>query len=69
MIYNYLFHVFCLVSCLFRALLEGERVSLQDAHRRVNQHQRERVIGNVLAYRYYILITKIHSKNDFKGIV
>ncbi|TKS73401.1 Synemin [Collichthys lucidus] len=28
----------------YRALLEGERVSLQDAHRRVNQHQRERVI-------------------------
>lgn len=28
----------------YRALLEGERVGLQDAHRRVNQHQRERVI-------------------------
>ncbi|XP_072241882.1 synemin [Leuresthes tenuis] len=29
----------------YRALLEGERVSLQDAHRRVNQHQqRERII-------------------------
>ncbi|KAG7522093.1 synemin [Solea senegalensis] len=28
----------------YRALLEGERVSLEDAHRRVNQHQRERII-------------------------
>ncbi|KAG8012625.1 Vimentin [Nibea albiflora] len=28
----------------YRALLEGERLSLQDTHRRVNQHQRERVI-------------------------
>ncbi|XP_023259667.1 synemin-like [Seriola lalandi dorsalis] len=28
----------------YRALLEGERVGLQDAHRRVNQHQRERII-------------------------
>ncbi|KAM9352443.1 synemin [Symphorus nematophorus] len=28
----------------YRALLEGERVGLQDAHRRVTQHQRERVI-------------------------
>ncbi|KAI3371361.1 hypothetical protein L3Q82_023958 [Scortum barcoo] len=28
----------------YRALLEGERVSLPDAHRRVTQHQRERVI-------------------------
>ncbi|XP_054476598.1 synemin [Anoplopoma fimbria] len=28
----------------YRALLEGERVDLQDAHRRVNQHQRERII-------------------------
>ncbi|XP_071783376.1 synemin [Centroberyx gerrardi] len=28
----------------YRALLEGERVDLQDAHRRANQHQRERII-------------------------
>ncbi|XP_018519533.1 synemin [Lates calcarifer] len=28
----------------YRALLEGERVGMQDAHRRVNQHQRERII-------------------------
>ncbi|XP_073327351.1 synemin [Pagrus major] len=28
----------------YRALLEGERAGLQDAHRRANQHQRERVI-------------------------
>lgn len=28
----------------YRALLEGERVGLQDAQRRMNQHQRERVI-------------------------
>uniref|UniRef100_A0A8C2Z6P0 Synemin, intermediate filament protein n=1 Tax=Cyclopterus lumpus TaxID=8103 RepID=A0A8C2Z6P0_CYCLU len=28
----------------YRALLEGERVDLQDAHRRVTQHQRERII-------------------------
>ncbi|KAM7396673.1 hypothetical protein PAMP_019697 [Pampus punctatissimus] len=28
----------------YRALLEGERVDLSDAHRRVNQHQRERII-------------------------
>ncbi|XP_070828015.1 synemin [Chaetodon trifascialis] len=28
----------------YRALLEGERVNLQDPHRRVTQHQRERVI-------------------------
>ncbi|XP_075998689.1 synemin [Genypterus blacodes] len=28
----------------YRALLEGERVNLQDAHRRMNQHQRERII-------------------------
>ncbi|XP_026167801.1 synemin [Mastacembelus armatus] len=28
----------------YRALLEGERVGQQDAHRRVNQHQRERII-------------------------
>ncbi|KAG7522088.1 hypothetical protein JOB18_013080 [Solea senegalensis] len=32
------------VQRLVRALLEGERVSLEDAHRRVNQHQRERII-------------------------
>ncbi|KAG7216072.1 hypothetical protein INR49_007824, partial [Caranx melampygus] len=29
----------------YRALLEGERVGLQDAQRRVNQHQRERIIA------------------------
>ncbi|KAF7670301.1 hypothetical protein LDENG_00018670 [Lucifuga dentata] len=28
----------------YRALLEGETVNLQEAHRRVNQHQRERII-------------------------
>ncbi|XP_077425559.1 synemin [Vanacampus margaritifer] len=28
----------------YRALLEGERVGLQDAHRRMNEHQRERII-------------------------
>nr|XP_046250351.1 synemin [Scatophagus argus] len=28
----------------YRALLEGERVGLQDAHRKVTQHQRERII-------------------------
>ncbi|XP_029289931.1 LOW QUALITY PROTEIN: synemin [Cottoperca gobio] len=28
----------------YRALLEGERVDLQDAHRRVTQHQTERII-------------------------
>lgn len=28
----------------YRALLEGERVNLQDAHRRGTQHQRERII-------------------------
>lgn len=35
---------------LSRALLEGERVGLQDAQRRMNQHQRERVIGTFLKY-------------------
>lgn len=52
MIYNDLFAVvfkryFVLSPVLFRALLEGERGGLQDAHRRANQHQRERVIGTV----------------------
>ncbi|XP_056137205.1 synemin [Lampris incognitus] len=28
----------------YRALLEGERIDLQEAHRRVGQHQRERII-------------------------
>ncbi|KAM3870611.1 synemin [Diretmus argenteus] len=28
----------------YRALLEGERIDLPEAHRRVNQHQRERII-------------------------
>lgn len=42
------------VSSLFRALLEGERVGLQDAQRRVNQHQRERIIGSVLTSIKYI---------------
>lgn len=45
---TYFVKVFCLVSCVFRALLEGERLGLQDAHRRVNQHQRERIIGTFL---------------------
>lgn len=39
--------VYFLILCLCRALLEGERVGLQDAQRRMNQHQRERVIGTV----------------------
>lgn len=36
------------VFSLFRALLEGERVGLQDAQRRTSQHQRERIIGTDL---------------------
>ncbi|XP_051238510.1 synemin [Dicentrarchus labrax] len=37
----------------YRALLEGERVGLQDAHMRVNQHQRERVIDIRMPARPY----------------
>ncbi|KAM9854583.1 synemin [Aulostomus maculatus] len=37
----------------YRALLEGERVGLQGAHRRANQHQRERIIDiKMPAQRY-----------------
>ncbi|XP_039988210.1 synemin [Xiphias gladius] len=37
----------------YRALLEGERVGLQDAHSRLNQHQRERIIDiKMPAQRY-----------------
>lgn len=43
------------VCCLFRALLEGERVGLPDAHRRATQHQRERIIGTVL--KVFIVVT------------
>lgn len=55
-------NVFCLVSCLLRALLEGERVRLPDAHRRVTQHQRERIIGTVFKSIYccYMLIARAH---------
>ena len=44
----------------FRALLEGERVVLQDANRRMGEHQRERVIGtlNKNVYFCYRLISK-----------
>ncbi|KAF0041148.1 hypothetical protein F2P81_007046 [Scophthalmus maximus] len=50
----------------YRALLEGERLGLQDAHRRVNQHQRERIIDiKIPAQRYTprasILTTRKHT--------
>ncbi|MEQ2160654.1 hypothetical protein GOODEAATRI_001655, partial [Goodea atripinnis] len=35
-----------------RALLESERVGLQDAHRKMTQHQKERIIGIVPAQTY-----------------
>lgn len=44
-------HISVLFSCLFRALLEGERMALQDANRRMTQQQRERVIGRTFKYR------------------
>lgn len=37
-----------LLFSLFRALLEGERMALQDANRRMTQQPRERVIGTIL---------------------
>lgn len=36
------------ILSLFRALLEGEKIGLQDVHRKVIQPQRERIIGTVL---------------------
>lgn len=41
---------FFLPLFFFRALLEGERGGVQDAQRRVNQQQRERVIGTFLKH-------------------
>lgn len=46
--------VIVLLSCLFRALLEGERMGLQDANRRMNPQQRERVIGKVAQCKYSV---------------
>lgn len=40
-----------LFSCLFRALLEGERMALHDANRRMTQQRRERVIGTIFKYK------------------
>lgn len=40
-----------LSSCLFRALLEGERRGLQDTNGRMTQQQRERVIGTASKYK------------------
>ncbi|XP_041853606.1 synemin [Melanotaenia boesemani] len=37
----------------YRALLEGERTGLQDAHRRMNQHHRERIIDIKLPAQPY----------------
>lgn len=54
------FYDACLLVCkrvsvlffsLFRALLEGERMALQDANRRVTQQPRERVIGMIFKYK------------------
>ncbi|CAB1460713.1 unnamed protein product [Pleuronectes platessa] len=50
----------------YRALLEGERVGLQDAHPRVNQHQRERIIDIKMPAQPYkprasILTTRPHT--------
>ncbi|XP_069384670.1 synemin isoform X2 [Paralichthys olivaceus] len=50
----------------YRALLEGERVGLQDAHQRVNQHQRERIIDIKMPAQPYkprasILTTRPHT--------
>ena len=60
-------YVFCLVSCLFRALLEGERVGMQDANRRVNRHQRERIIGTVLNnINFFIAIFYCYLYTDYK---
>lgn len=52
------------VSYLFRALLEGERVGLQDAQRRVNQHQRERIIG--IGLTSISLFCYIDTRNTLK---
>lgn len=43
-----------LFSCLFRALLEGDRMALQDTNRRMTQPQRERVIGRTLKYKHTV---------------
>ncbi|XP_034445107.1 synemin [Hippoglossus hippoglossus] len=50
----------------YRALLEGDRVGLQDAHPRVNQHQRERIINIKMPAHPYkprasILTTRPHT--------
>ncbi|XP_062246421.1 synemin [Platichthys flesus] len=50
----------------YRALLEGDRVGLQDAHPRVNQHQRERIIDIKMPAQPYkprasILTTRQHT--------
>ncbi|XP_060933362.1 synemin [Limanda limanda] len=50
----------------YRALLEGDRVGLQDAHPRMNQHQRERIINIKMPAQPYkprasILTTRPHT--------
>ncbi|KAM4619091.1 synemin [Polymixia lowei] len=37
----------------YRALLEGQRVDLQEAHRRINQHQKERIIDIKMPSQLY----------------
>ncbi|XP_061577896.1 synemin [Cololabis saira] len=53
----------------YRALLEGERIDLQDAHRRVNKAQRERIIDiKMPAQPYTPRVSTLNStqRMDFK---
>nr|XP_057932224.1 synemin [Doryrhamphus excisus] len=50
----------------YRALLEGERAGLQDAHRRVNQHQRERLIDIKIPSQHYTPRTTSRQRMDVR---
>ncbi|XP_054631600.1 synemin [Dunckerocampus dactyliophorus] len=50
----------------YRALLEGERAGLQDAHRRVNQHQRERLIDIKMPSQPYTPRTTTRQRMDVR---
>ncbi|XP_044049963.1 synemin [Siniperca chuatsi] len=57
----------------YRALLEGERVGLPDAHRKVTQHQRERIIDIKMPAHPYTprastLTTRQHNDIRYKAL-